>query len=100
MLEILRKLYSKYFEHFDDESNCKYDSDDEENASFNIDVFEEAPGGVPRSLHWCALLVWNIFCVELLLSRADLRHLVCNFTRSWLAIAALAFQTKSDGWIY
>ena len=55
---------------------------------------------MPRSLHWCALLVWNIFCVELLLSRADLRHLVCNFTRSWLAIAALAFQTKSDGWIY
>ena len=55
MLEILRELYSKYFGHFDDESDCKYDSDDEENASFNIDVFEEAPGGVPRSLHWCAL---------------------------------------------
>lgn len=62
MLEILRELYSKYFGHFDDESDCKYVSDDEENASFNIDVFEEAPGGVPRSLLVCTFSLENILC--------------------------------------
>ena len=37
------------FEHFEDESDYKYDDDYEEDASFNGDVLEEAPGGVPRS---------------------------------------------------
>ena len=63
-------------------------------------MFLKRHPGVCHAVCWCALLVWKIFCVELLLSGADLGHLVCNFTRSWLAIAALAFQTKSDGWIY
>lgn len=41
-----------------------------------------------------------IFCVKLLLSGADLRHSECNFTGSWLAEAAPAFQTKPEVWSY